>query len=96
MKRGSRVAQQALEDNDLHHYAVDLGLEPDRFDHDRTSPETARRIDRDRASGESSGVQATPTFYVNGVRHDGSFEVDSLRSAVMAQLKRNPGEPRLP
>src|SRR6266567_7138770 len=69
--------QHALEDADLHQYALDLGLDPVGFDRDRTSPEVARRIDRDRASGEptlrgvdSAGVMGTPTFYVNGVRHD--------------------------
>jgi len=51
--------QHALEDADLHQYALDLdlGLEPVRFD-------------RDRASGERGGVMGTPTFYVNGVRHE--------------------------
>ena len=80
--------QHALEDADLHQYALDLGLKPARFDRDRTSPEVARRIDRDRASGERSGVMGTPTFYVNGVRHEGSFDVDSLRAAVVAVMER--------
>jgi protein-disulfide isomerase len=56
------------------------------FDRDRTSPGVARRIDRDLASGERSGVEGTPTFYVNGVRHDGRFDMDSPRSAIMVQL----------
>jgi protein-disulfide isomerase len=81
--------QNALADRDLHDYAVDLGLEPDRFEHDRTSPDVSSRIDRDLASGELSGVQGTPTFYVNGVRHDGSFEVDVLRAAIISAM---PGE----
>jgi protein-disulfide isomerase len=76
--------QQALEERDLHQYAIDLGLQADQFERDRTSPEVTRRIDRDLASGERSSVEGTPTFYVNGVRHDGPFDVDSLRSAIMA------------
>jgi len=80
----------ALKDADLHQYATDLELEPVGFDRDRTSPEVARRMDRDRASGERSGVMGTPTFYVNGVRHDGSFDVDSLRAAVAAVIGRAP------
>jgi len=67
--------QHALEDADLHQYALDLGLEPVRFD-------------RDWASGERGGVMGTPTFYVNGVRHEGSFDVDSLRAAVVAVMER--------
>ena len=78
--------QQALQERDLHQYALDLGLHPNRFERDRTSPEVARRIDRDLASGERSGVEGTPTFYVNGVRYDAPFDVDSLRSAIVAQL----------
>jgi protein-disulfide isomerase len=83
--------QQALEETDLHQYAIDLGLEPDRFDRDRTSAEVTQRINRDRQSGERSGVPGTPTFFVNGVRHDAPFDVDSLRSAIMAQLQGGPG-----
>ena len=47
---------RALEDADLKRYAVELGLDSDRFARDRTSPEVANRIDRDLASGERSGV----------------------------------------
>ena len=80
--------QQALKDADLHLYATDLKLQPVQFDRDRTSPQVARRIGRYRASGERSGVMGTPTFYVNGVRHDGPFDVESLRAAVMAVMER--------
>jgi protein-disulfide isomerase len=83
--------QKALEEADLHRYALDLGLEPVRFERDRSSPEVGRRIDRDLASGGRSGVQGTPTFYVNGLRHDGPFDVDSLRAAITAALTGAPG-----
>jgi protein-disulfide isomerase len=86
--------QKALEDSDLHQYAIALGLEPEQFESDRTSPEVVQRIDRDRASGERSGVRGTPTFYVNGLRHAGPFDVDSLRSAIVAQLNGGPKGPR--
>lgn len=49
--------QQALEDADLERYAVELGLDSDRFARDRTSPDVATRIERDLASGERSGVR---------------------------------------
>ena len=78
--------QQALEDADLKRYAVELGLDADRFARDRASPEVDTRIDRDLASGERSGVQGTPTFYVNGIRHDGSYDLESLRSAILAHI----------
>jgi protein-disulfide isomerase len=78
--------QKALEDRDLHQHAIDLGLQSDQFERDRTAPDVARRIDQDMEGGLRSGVEGTPTFYVNGVRHDGPFDVDSLRSAIMAQF----------
>ncbi len=78
--------QKAFEDADLTRYAVELGLDSDRFARDRTSPEVENRIDRDLASGERSGVAGTPTFYVNGIRHDGGYELDSLRPAILAHI----------
>ena len=82
--------QQALGDGDLRQYALDLGLEPDRFDSDRASAEVADRIERDLTSGERSGVEGTPTFYVNGVRHDGLYEVGVLRAAIVAAMEAAP------
>jgi protein-disulfide isomerase len=78
--------QKALEDADLKRYAVELGLDSDRFAHDRTSGDVENRIDRDVASGERSGVPGTPTFYVNGTRHDGGYDLESLRAAILAHI----------
>ena len=78
--------QNALEDADVRRYAVELGLDSDRFARDRTSPEVENRIDRDLASGERSGVPGTPTFFVNGIRHDGGYDLESLRSAIVADI----------
>ena len=78
--------QKALEDADLQRYVVELGLDSDRFAHDRTSGDVENRIDRDVASGERSGVSGTPTFYVNGIRHDGSYDLQSLRTAILAHI----------
>ena len=78
--------QQAFEDADLKRYAVELGLDSDRFARDRASPEVETRIDRDLASGERSVVQGTPTFFVNGIRNDGGYDLESLRSAILAHI----------
>ena len=61
-------------------------LRPDRFARDRPSLEVETRIDRDLASGERSGVQGTPTFFVNGIRNDGGYDLESLRSAILAHI----------
>jgi protein-disulfide isomerase len=74
--------QKALEVGDLRQYASDLGLDVERFERERSTPEAATRIDRDLASGDASGVEGTPTFFINGVRHDGPYEVESLRAAI--------------
>jgi protein-disulfide isomerase len=82
--------QQALADADLKRYALELGLDADRFARERTSPEVEARIDRDLASGERSGVRGTPTFYVNGIRHHGGYDLESLRSAIQAASANTP------
>jgi protein-disulfide isomerase len=79
--------QKALEEADLQRYAIELGLDADQFDRDRRSPESRRRINRDLSSGERSGVQGTPTFFINGIRHDGGYELGSLRKAIVASMK---------
>ena len=83
--------QHALEPEDLQRYAVELWLDRDRFERDRVSDETAARIDRDLASGDRSGVEGTPTFFINSMRHDGPYTVESLRAAIQAELAHKPG-----
>ena len=80
--------QKALEETDLQGYAREFGLDTAQFERDRASPETAARIDRDLDSGERSGVGGTPTFYLNGVRHDGGYDLESLRPAIVASMRR--------
>jgi hypothetical protein len=64
---------------DLRRCAAELGLDLDQFERDRRTPAVAGRIDRDVASGERSGVEGTPTFFINGLGQDGPFDLDSLR-----------------
>jgi protein-disulfide isomerase len=42
----------------------------------------------DFSGGLKSGVHGTPTFYINGKRHDGSFEPEDLIAAIDAALER--------
>jgi protein-disulfide isomerase len=75
--------QDALEPPDLFEYAARLGLELDGFERDLRSPISFDKIGADLRSGAISGVNGTPTFFVNGYRHDGDFDHDSLWNAII-------------
>jgi protein-disulfide isomerase len=49
-------------------YARTLNLDIDQFEQDRKSKETREKVDADYASGIANKVQATPTFFLNGIR----------------------------
>ncbi len=68
----------ALEPEDLLAYAEAIGLDLDRFTQDFESGAHTPRIQEDLDSGLRSGVQGTPTFYINGVQHRGSYEAGAL------------------
>jgi protein-disulfide isomerase len=76
--------QQALEDAHLVQYAAKLGLDADRFQGDLTAHTYHDRVQEDVLSGIHSGVRGTPTFFINGERHDGRWELDPLLAAICA------------
>jgi Na+/H+ antiporter NhaA len=83
--------QDALAPGDLFGYAGRLGLDIDRFRDDLQRHVHANRIAQDVESADLSGVSGTPTFFVNGQRHYGAFDLNSLKTAVKtarAQLLR--------
>jgi Na+/H+ antiporter NhaA len=76
--------QGALELPDLVAYAERLGLDTDRFAGDLESGAGERRIADDVEGADLSGVSGTPTFFVNGLRHYGAYDLDALSTAVRA------------
>jgi protein-disulfide isomerase len=75
--------QRALEDDDLRGYAAELELDITRFDDDRAGAAVLERVRRDVESGLASGeVQGTPTLFIDGVVHRGSYEADVLLDAL--------------
>jgi protein-disulfide isomerase len=74
--------QRHLEDEDLHGYAARLGLDLDTFDSDLAEHVHAPRVHEDFMSGVRRGVNGTPTFYINGARHDDSYQPDVLLAAL--------------
>jgi Na+/H+ antiporter NhaA len=73
---------------DLYRYADQLGLDVERFFDEVRRRAHAARIDDDVAGADAGGVAGTPTFFINGRRHEGAYDVGSLRRAVEAARKR--------
>lgn len=79
--------QRALDDLHLLQYAADIGLDVARFERDMAEHTYLPRIRDDFMSGVRSGVNGTPTFFINGRRHDGSYDLDTLLDALEAALE---------
>ena len=74
--------QDALTLPDLRRYAESLDLDVERFSEDLRQRRHASRVSADVASADASGVSGTPTFFVNGRRHHGVYDVAALTAAV--------------
>ncbi|MEU5963303.1 Na+/H+ antiporter NhaA [Micromonospora parva] len=84
--------QDELDTAALLTYAADLGLDQKRFHDDLTSQAHAGRIDSDIDSADSSGVSGTPTFFINGRRHYGAYDITALTAAIrMARARARLG-----
>jgi protein-disulfide isomerase len=83
--------QDALDDEDLLLYAAALGLDLDRFAHELELGLHAARVREDFLSGVRSGVNGTPTFFINGRRHEGASDVQTLLAAIAAAARANGG-----
>ena len=76
--------QRGLREQDLLRYAAMLGLDLPRFTAELADHRWEPRVREDFMSGVRSGVNGTPTFFVNGIRHDGPWDADSLTEALIA------------
>jgi protein-disulfide isomerase len=80
--------QDALLARDLIRYADELGLDVERFRDDLRKNFGTDRVAEDVDSADLSGVSGTPTFFVNGRRHHGAYDIESLTAAVQIARKR--------
>ena len=80
--------QSALEETDLVARAEQLGLDVERFREDLEDHVGAGRIAEDVDGADLSGVSGTPTFFINGRRHYGAYDIDTLTRAVRAARAR--------
>jgi protein-disulfide isomerase len=74
--------QQQLDPPYLLAYAEALGLDTGRFSAELAEHVHAPKVREDFMSGVRSGVNGTPTFFINGVRHDGSWDAPALLAAL--------------
>jgi Na+/H+ antiporter NhaA/predicted DsbA family dithiol-disulfide isomerase len=74
--------QDALEPKYLVRYADELGLDVDRFREELRQHAYAARVAEDVDSADLSGVSGTPTFFINGQRHHGAYDIATLSAAV--------------
>jgi protein-disulfide isomerase len=80
--------QGALTFGDLVRYARDLGLDPARFTADLRKHAGAYRIAEDTDSADLATVSGTPTFFINGNRYYGAFDLAALKEAVRTAKAR--------
>ncbi|MEO3746755.1 Na+/H+ antiporter NhaA [Plantactinospora sp. B5E13] len=80
--------QDALTADDLIGYADELGLDRDRFSADLLGGAHDDRISDDIDSADVSGVSGTPTFFINGRRHYGAYDIGTLTRAIKTARAR--------
>ena len=80
------ASQSALEERDLLVYADTLGLDVSRFAAELAQGTYTRKVRDDFRGGVRSGVNGTPTFFINGARFDGNWADQDAFIAVLAQV----------
>src|SRR6478752_8623241 len=76
--------QRALSDRHISEHAAAIGLDVARFEKDLADHTYAARVREDFLSGLRSGVNGTPTFFINGLRHDSPWDFEVLLNAIRA------------
>ncbi len=79
--------QALLEPAILPVWAGELGLDLEKYKAAIGDVSIAKRIKEDRTSGIHSGVNGTPSFFINGKRHNQAPDYNSLRAALNAELE---------
>jgi protein-disulfide isomerase len=89
--------QDDLTPRALRHHADELGLDEERFWNELRRREYADRVAEDVSSADTSGVAGTPSFFINGRRHQGAYDLETLSSAVrMARARARAAEQAQP
>ncbi len=80
--------QDDLAVKDLLRYAEELGLDLEHFREALRKRKFAPRVEEDVTSADESGVSGTPTFFINGRRHYGAYDIATLSAEVRAARAR--------
>jgi Na+/H+ antiporter NhaA/predicted DsbA family dithiol-disulfide isomerase len=80
--------QGELGSKDLIRYAGQLGLDTDRFTDELRARRWSDRVAADVESADVSGVAGTPSFFINGQRHVGAYDIETLSRAVRTARAR--------
>lgn len=80
--------QKNLQNSDLESYAEQLGIDVEEFKNDMDNQAYLRKVESDFESGVRSGVNSTPTFYINGERFDGELNEESIQEILSIHQKR--------
>jgi Na+/H+ antiporter NhaA len=80
--------QEMLTPPELRRHAQEFGLDVERFWEELRHHVHAPRVAEDVASADASGVSGTPTFFINGRRHHGAYDIDTLTAAVRSTRGR--------
>jgi Na+/H+ antiporter NhaA len=93
------ISQDELTARDLKRHAEELGLDVERFWEELRRRDYAERVAEDVTSADESGVAGTPSFFINGRRHQGAYDIATLSRAVRsararARLRETAAAPR--
>jgi predicted DsbA family dithiol-disulfide isomerase len=80
--------QDELTVPDLRRFAAELGLDGERFRDELRRRAYAERVGEDVGTADASGVVGTPSFFINGRRHQGAYDIATLSAAVRAARAR--------
>jgi Na+:H+ antiporter, NhaA family len=78
--------QDRLDENALLEYAGDLGLDVEQFRQELNEGVYQTRLAEDVAGAEQSGARGTPTFFINGKRYDGPWDLEALKAEIERPL----------
>ena len=78
--------QKALDDHHLVEYAQKVGLDIEKFKQEMSGHVYAPLINESLKNGSNSGVKGTPTFFVNGIRYEDSWDLDTFSNLLEKSL----------